>query len=288
MGYVRLGSRDAAACWALLALLLGAGPAAGDGGMRIATDRDGVYEAGPWRYEISITNPGTRSEGRVGRLFYGGRQLPPPPARNDYYVTPLGKLYWVGEPVAPFGPHGWMPAPQPAAPEGIELGIPSQPATEPRQVRLAVLVPAAEPLPEGTGQRSAFPAGWVRERLQRSGVHRPAGWRDWKILDHEDAVVHDSRHYGFLRLRRGPDGAWGEPVVQIEASGQLFEIERSGARAPLGARAFGEPIALSLFPAGGGERRLLYWRSGGRFGELEAWVALEACRPVAHQPPAAE
>ncbi len=30
-----------------------------------------------WKYEIVITNPGTKSEGKIGRLFYNGRELAP-------------------------------------------------------------------------------------------------------------------------------------------------------------------------------------------------------------------
>lgn len=68
------------------------------------------YVFGKWNYHHEITNPGTRSEGRWGKLFFAGKELPSPQI-NDYYLTPWGRMYWVGMPEMLFGNHGWMRSP---------------------------------------------------------------------------------------------------------------------------------------------------------------------------------
>ena len=70
------------------------------------------YTEGKWQYRLEITDPGTRSEGKWGGLWYDGQKL----ARgeiNDYYQTPWGPLYWVDVPKTRWGLHGWMPAASP-------------------------------------------------------------------------------------------------------------------------------------------------------------------------------
>ncbi len=80
----------------------------------IRLDRPHTYVWEAWKYVFNITAPGTRSEGRWGKLYYAGKELPPAEV-NDYYQTPWGKLYWVGMPQARWGDHGWMPRPNPAS-----------------------------------------------------------------------------------------------------------------------------------------------------------------------------
>ena len=70
----------------------------------------GAYTAGKWRYQLQITNPGARNEGRWGWLTYDGRKLPRGNV-NDYYDTPWGPIYWVDVPSTAWGAHGWMPVP---------------------------------------------------------------------------------------------------------------------------------------------------------------------------------
>ena len=70
----------------------------------------GTYTTGKWRYQLQITSPGTRSEGRWGWLTYDGQKLPRGNV-NDYYNTPWGPIFWVDVPTTAWGVHGWMPVP---------------------------------------------------------------------------------------------------------------------------------------------------------------------------------
>ena len=72
--------------------------------------RAGIYTSGKWRYQMQITSPGTRSEGRWGWLSYDDQKLPRGEI-NDYYDTPWGPMYWVDVPTTAWGVHGWMPVP---------------------------------------------------------------------------------------------------------------------------------------------------------------------------------
>jgi len=80
----------------------------------IKLDKSRTYLWQQWKYDFQITAPGTRSEGRWGKLYYAGRELPAAEV-NDHYETPWGKLYWVGRPQVRWGDHGWMPRPNPAS-----------------------------------------------------------------------------------------------------------------------------------------------------------------------------
>ena len=100
----------------------------------------GVYTSGIWRFEMKITSPGTRTEGRWGWLTYDGQKLPRGDV-NDYYDTPWGPIYWVDVPTTPWGVHGWMPVPLAQNPhKGRPLAVPK-----------ALL--AAAPAPPTTGTR---------------------------------------------------------------------------------------------------------------------------------------
>ena len=72
--------------------------------------KGGTYTSGKWRYQMQITSPGTRSEGRWGWLTYDGQKLPRGNV-NDYYNTPWGPIYWVDVPTTAWSAHGWMPVP---------------------------------------------------------------------------------------------------------------------------------------------------------------------------------
>ena len=63
---------------------------------RTDVSKEGVYQSGLWRYEASVSNRGSKSEGYHGTLLYNGDILPEPAAVNDYYQTPWGPMYWVG------------------------------------------------------------------------------------------------------------------------------------------------------------------------------------------------
>lgn len=76
----------------------------------IAMDRSGTYTAGKWTYALTVTHPGTRSQGTMGKLLYNGQALSAPENPGDFYDTPLGRFVHAGMPVVPWGEHGWMPA----------------------------------------------------------------------------------------------------------------------------------------------------------------------------------
>jgi len=72
--------------------------------------RAGTYTSEKWRFQMQITSPGTKSEGRWGWLTYDGQKLPRGEV-NDYYNTPWGPIFWVDVPTTAWGVHGWMPVP---------------------------------------------------------------------------------------------------------------------------------------------------------------------------------
>jgi hypothetical protein len=82
----------------------------------IAIPKDEIRTSGDWIYRIIITQPGTRSQGRLGELLYSGKPLPVP-AINDYVETPWGKIYWHGLSIEDglmlWNDQGWMQTPRP-------------------------------------------------------------------------------------------------------------------------------------------------------------------------------
>ena len=82
---------------------------------------DQTLQSGKWTYRVVITQPGTRSQGRLGELSYGGKPLLEP-AVNDFAETPWGKLYWQGAGIESglnlWDDQGWMRKPRPRHPEG--------------------------------------------------------------------------------------------------------------------------------------------------------------------------
>jgi inhibitor of cysteine peptidase len=76
----------------------------------IDPDKAGTYSFGKWTYRLEISDPGTRNEGKRGRLIYSDKALPDAEL-NDFCATPWGMIYWVGNPRGSSGLHGWMPSP---------------------------------------------------------------------------------------------------------------------------------------------------------------------------------
>lgn len=132
---MKINPRSAAVLVACLMVWLAVcGPVASADRPIIRRDRSATYKAGQWTYVYSITHPGTRSQGALGKLLYDGRPLPPPDDPRDYYDSPLGRFYHAGTPEVPWGDHGWMPA-DPAAPagEGRPLALPDSDSTRRQQ-----------------------------------------------------------------------------------------------------------------------------------------------------------
>jgi hypothetical protein len=67
---------------------------------------------GDWSYVLTIRNPGSRSEGSEGRLYYQGREIPKPVQLSDFYDTPLGRFYHTGveagQEQLPWDTTGWI------------------------------------------------------------------------------------------------------------------------------------------------------------------------------------
>jgi inhibitor of cysteine peptidase len=103
----------------------------------IDAERGGAYASGRWKYQLELTDSGTRSEGKWGSLWYDQRRLPRGDV-NDYYRTPWGPLYWVGSPQTRWGLHGWMPMPSPQSNRrGRALNQAPPPAVAPSAVAAA-------------------------------------------------------------------------------------------------------------------------------------------------------
>jgi len=79
------------------------------------------YTSGVWRYSIEHFVPPGHRYHHEGHLYYNGHELPTPTRINDYYVTPWGRLYWVGMKRIRWEPNGWMRTPNPRSPMGREL-----------------------------------------------------------------------------------------------------------------------------------------------------------------------
>lgn len=115
---------------------------------------DHVFMSLPWEYRYTVGAKGTRSEGYFGVLLFDGAEVPAPASVNDYYQTPWGSMYWVGDPGTLFGDHGWMAHPLEREPMGAELPDPGADASEPARLSLA----------SHTGQT------WQLTQLSRDGM----------------------------------------------------------------------------------------------------------------------
>jgi len=73
----------------------------------IDTGKSGTYISRKWKYVFTITNEGSKSQGRLGELYYNGKRVIP--ARFlDLRKTPWGNIVWVGNPPLLWKPKGWM------------------------------------------------------------------------------------------------------------------------------------------------------------------------------------
>jgi hypothetical protein len=95
----------------------------------IEIPKDEIRTSGDWTYRIIITQPGTRSQGRLGELLYKGVALPVP-AINDYVETPWGKIYWHGLSIPDglmiWDDQGWMLEPRSRYALGSEIVWPDK------------------------------------------------------------------------------------------------------------------------------------------------------------------
>jgi hypothetical protein len=195
----------------------------------IDTERDGTYRAGRWTYEYSISNKGSRSQGYHGKLLFDGAPVPEPAHINDYYQTPWGPLYWVGQPFLAFGGHGWMPKALVREKVGQALPEPSAntttsdtPAAEVPGAGLTVWVKMIHPDRTPAAGASALEP-WIVTELTQRGVARPGAAGDWTPLGADALTLHDSKHYGLLQARLARAEA-GQPFV-VEVDGDEPSLE---------------------------------------------------------------
>jgi predicted secreted protein len=224
---------------AIVGLLPGCGAAASaDRTSAPATQTDiskeGVYQSGLWRYEASVSNRGSKSEGYHGALLYNGDVLPEPAAVNDYYQTPWGPMYWVGNPVLLWGSHGWMPSPQGREPAGKALPVP----TAGQKLVVCAEVLAAEGL--ATPDRLETRA-WVLADLKGFGVKQGHVQCDWLHLGKEPVTIHDTKRWGTAQMRLAETGADKPFTVEIIGRGTLLMTPPKQDSTPAGST----PPALS-------------------------------------------
>jgi len=72
---------------------------------RIDMQRTATYQFKNWAFRLEVERAGGKVASRNGRLAYAGTELDVP-AINDYYRTPWGDIYWVGN-KGPGGSRGW-------------------------------------------------------------------------------------------------------------------------------------------------------------------------------------
>lgn len=181
----------------------------------IDDSKDGVYQSGLWRYEFSVSSPGSKSQGYHGKLLYNGVVLPPPAQTNDYYQTPWGPMYWVGQPVVLWGSHGWMSNPLVRAPVGQALPVPSDEGT------LIVRVKTLTPEPLGTPDRLEK-TDWVLAALKDFGADEGHVQADWYRLGAQPVTFHDTKRWGTAHIRLA-DTKPGKPfAVEIIGRGTLL------------------------------------------------------------------
>jgi predicted secreted protein len=182
---------------------------------QIDISKEGVYQSGLWQYECSVSSRGSKSEGSHGKLLYNGEVLPEPANVNDYYQTPWGPICWVGQPVVPWGSHGWMPCSQGRAPAGQALPLP---ATEGKLIVYAEVLASGE---LGTSDRLEKRA-WVLADLKGFGVKAGHVQRDWLHLGKESVTIHDTKRWGTAEMRLAetlPDKPF---AVEIIGRGKLL------------------------------------------------------------------
>lgn len=99
----------------------------------VSQPKNETRTSGDWIYRIVITQPGTRSQGRLGELLYKNSVLPVPSV-NDYVETPWGKIYWHGLSVEDglmlWNDQGWMQAPRPRHNSGKQMAWPQETANQ--------------------------------------------------------------------------------------------------------------------------------------------------------------
>lgn len=233
--------------------------------------KEGTHQVGPWRYECSVANKGTRSEGCYGRLFYREQVLAAPGHINDHYQTPWGPIYWVGHPPVLFGNHGWMTSPLAREPIGQALADPATLAEKTVVVRLKVLT--AEEL--GTPDQREHDRT-VLDALKPFGLQQAHVQRNWFEVGHEWITLHNTKRWGSLELRLADPDQDTPLAIIVQGSGDLT-VDTTGQENPFEALLSppttpGTPKILPLPPQAGVLRVFKCTLSGIPFDSLELFL----------------
>lgn len=183
---------------------------------KLNLSHEGQHTSGDWTYAYSITSAGTRSEGYHGTLSYRQTELPAPLHVNDYYETPWGPLYWVGEPVVAFGAHGWMPTPLAREPIGQALIDPAIAHSERFMVHLKIVT--SEPLytPDRMEQDPA-----VLAALKPFGLSEVHTQVDWFPVGSDPITLHDTKRWGTLKVCRSDLHERPAPTLEFTCTTDL-------------------------------------------------------------------
>jgi inhibitor of cysteine peptidase len=192
---------------------------------RIDPMRSGTYASGKWQYRLEITEPGARTEGRWGWLWYNGQKLPAGEA-NDYYRTPWGPIYWSGAPQTRWGMHGWMLSP--VAQNGRQGQALPLPAAG-RQTAAATPSPQT-PQPAAPASTPSQPAA---SRPPTAGPQRPQTLELTKVHNGQRAKVYVGNII-IVRLPGNPTTGYqwqavptANPVVRLMSQPQYVATPQS-------------------------------------------------------------
>ncbi len=171
----------------------------------VQLDKTRTYVWQQWKYDFRLSAPGTRSEGRWGRLYYAGKELPPAET-NDYYETPWGKLYWVGMPEFIWGDHGWMPRPNPLAERQGRLLLPPEPGSSALDFNMT-----------HNGKTVEVPVGAVLTIRLEGNITTGYSWQTAEI---EGQALESLGKPEYLQKRHAPGmvGVGGEFVFKLKAA----------------------------------------------------------------------
>jgi len=178
--------------------------------------RDGQHTSGDWTYDYSITNPGTRSEGYHGTLSHNQIEVPDPIHINDYYETPWGRLYWLGQPPVLFGAHGWMPKPLVREPVRQALIDPAIVHSERFMVHVKILAPEELATPDRLEQDSA-----VLKALEPFGVTQVHVQRNWFPVGADPITLHDTKRWGMFTVCRADLNQRAAPTLEFSCTGDF-------------------------------------------------------------------
>jgi len=233
--------------------------------------KEGINQIGPWRYEYSIANKGTRSEGYYGNLFFNEEASAVPAHINDYYETPWGRLYWVGHPPVLFGSHGWMTNPLIREPVGQALADPTTLAEKPFIVMLKVLT--AEEL--GTPDQREHDVA-ILDALKPFGLQEAHVQRNWLPIGYEWITLHNTKRWGSFELSLADPNQSTPPAIVLRSSGEMT-IDTTGQSNPFEALLTpptmpGTPKIMPLPPQAGSLRVFKCTLSGILSDSLELYL----------------